>query len=473
MKNKLPPGPRGLPIIGNLLELGARPHESLTNLAKIHGPLMTIQLGLHTTIVATSAEMAKEILLKNDQAFLGRPIPHAVTAEHNYQRSVAWLSGGPKWKSLRKICNTHLFTPQRIDLLQGLRNEMINNGMVKSIQEACDAKQGVNIGRIVFGTTLNLLSNSMFSGDMLGYKSINAIEELKILIGKIMELSGKPNLSDYFPFLKPFDPQGIKKQIKISYDHLHELIDGIVGQRIKKRETCSDRYGDFLDILLDQTKDCGTDEFNREDAIILLADLFIGGTDTTTTTTEWAMTELIRNPKIMEKAKQELVETIGKGKILQEKDTIQLPYLQSIIKETMRLHTTAPLLLPHMAQMDVEICGYTIPKHTQVIVNAWALARDPTYWDNPTEFIPERFMNSGIDFRGTNFYFVPFSSGRRICPGVALGIRIMCLELASLIYHFDWELPNGMAINEMDMGDKFGTTLQKATPLIAIPQLAA
>ncbi|KDP25562.1 hypothetical protein JCGZ_20718 [Jatropha curcas] len=254
---------------------------------------------------------------------------------------------------------------------------------------------------------------------------------------------------------------------------MHELIEGIVGQRIKRRETSSERYGDFLDILLDQTKECGPDDFDREDVIILLADLFIGGTDTTTTTMEWVMAELLHNPNMMAKAKQELVETIGKEKTIEEKDIIQLPYLQSILKETMRLHTTAPLLLPHKAKMDIEICGYTIPKDTKVLVNAWALARDPKYWDDPTEFLPERFMKLGIDFRGTCFYYVPFSSGRRICPGLGLGVRMMSLLLASLIHQFDWKLPNGMAINDMDMSDQFGTTLQKATPLTAIPLLAS
>lgn len=272
-RKKLPPGPRGLPIIGNLFAIGDRPHESLAKLAKIHGPLMTIQLGFNTTVVATSAEMAKEILLKNDQAFLGRPIPHAVTAEHNYELSVAWLSGGPKWRSLRKICNSQIFTPQRLDALQGLRNQMMN-GMVKAITQASEAKEPINIGRLVFGTTLNLLSNSMFCVDILDSKS-NAIEELKQLIGKIMELSGKPNLSDFFPFLKPLDPQGIKREIKISYDHMHSLLDGIVGQRLKRRKSSSERYGDFLDILLDQSQvSSGSEELSREDVIILLAVIF-------------------------------------------------------------------------------------------------------------------------------------------------------------------------------------------------------
>lgn len=199
----------------------------------------------------------------------------------------------------------------------------------------------------------------------------------------------------------------------------------------------------------------------------------MGGIDTTATTTEWTMAELLRNPGIMAKAKQELAETIGLGRSVEEKDILKLPYLQSVLKETMRLHPTAPLLLPHCTETNVEICGYTIPKHTQVFVNAWAIARDPAYWDEPTMFMPERFMGSEVDFRGTNFTFLPFGSGRRSCPGLSLALRMLSLTLGSLIHHFDWKLPDGVTPENMDMKDKFGVTLEKAVPLVATPKAVA
>ena len=185
-KRKLPPGPMGLPIIGSLLTIGDRPHESLAKLAKTHGPLMTVKLGSVTTIVASSTEMAREILQKNDQDFLGRPIPDAVTAEIDYDLSVAWLPGGPQWRKLRKLCNSQIFTTKRLDALQGLRHQMMDS-MVHRVVEASEAGKTIDIGRLVFGTTLSSLSNSMFSVELLDPKS-NAIKELKVLIGKIMEL---------------------------------------------------------------------------------------------------------------------------------------------------------------------------------------------------------------------------------------------------------------------------------------------
>lgn len=181
------------------------------------------------------------------------------------------------------------------------------------------------------------------------------------------------------------------------------------------------------------------------------------------------MTELVLNPEIMSKAKKELEETIGKCKPVEESDIARLPYLQAIIKETFRLHPPVPLLLPRKAERDVDICGFTIPKDAQVMVNVWAIGRDPTLWDNPTLFSPERFLGSEIDIKGRNFELAPFGAGRRICPGMMLAIRMLLLMLGSLINSFDWKLEDGMKTEDVDMDEKFGITLQKAQPLRVVP----
>lgn len=181
------------------------------------------------------------------------------------------------------------------------------------------------------------------------------------------------------------------------------------------------------------------------------------------------MAELLKNPIILAKAKQELQDKITPGKPVQEQDISHLPYFDAIIKETMRLHPTAPLLLPHRSEEQVKVSGFTIPKHTQVFVNIWSISRDPLYWDEPTVFKPERFTSMEFDYRGKDFAFIPFSAGRRICPGLNLAVRMVSLIVASLVQNFDWKLPNGMMPKELDMSDKFGVTLQKAEPLVAIP----
>ncbi|EYU18261.1 hypothetical protein MIMGU_mgv1a017788mg [Erythranthe guttata] len=169
-------------------------------------------------------------------------------------------------------------------------------------------------------------------------------------------------------------------------------------------------------------------------------ELFIGGTDSSTPTVEWAMTEHIRNPNILSKLRQKLSEKITNGKTVQEQDLPQLPYLTAVIKETMRLHP--PI--------------------------AYTLAPEPKSWDGFTCFVPERFLDSDIDFRGRVFSFIPFSSGRRICPGMNLGLRMVSLILATLVQKFDWKLPYEMAPEDMDITDRFGLTLRKAQPLVLI-----
>ena len=181
------------------------------------------------------------------------------------------------------------------------------------------------------------------------------------------------------------------------------------------------------------------------------------------------MTELIRNPDIMIKAKKELEETIGSGIPLEESDIYKLPYLQAIIKETLRLHPPVPFLLPRKAERDVDIGGYTIPKDAQVMVNVWTISRDPTLWENPTLFSPERFIGSDIDVKGRNFELAPFGAGRRICPGLLLANRMLLLMLGSLINSFDWKLEDGVKLEDIDMTEKFGITLQKAQPLRVVP----
>lgn len=181
------------------------------------------------------------------------------------------------------------------------------------------------------------------------------------------------------------------------------------------------------------------------------------------------MAELLRNPPVLAKAKQELSQNITPCHIIQEQDIPHLSYLDAVLKEAMRLHPTAPLLLPHRAEQEVEIHGYTIPRHTQVFVNAWYILRCPAYWDDPTSFKPDRFLNSETDFRGRNFSYIPFGAGRRICPGLNLGVRMVSVMLANLVHNFDWEMPDGLKPENMNMKDRFGITLQKDEPLVAIP----
>ncbi|XP_061374304.1 geraniol 8-hydroxylase-like [Gastrolobium bilobum] len=464
-KPKLPPGPSRLPIIGNLLELGQMPHQSLAKLAEIHGPVMSLKLGKITTVVISSAEMAREVLLTHDQFLSNRTIPQSVSVLNHEHYSLAFIPVSPLWRDLRKICNGQLFAHKTLDASQDVRRKKVQQ-LLGDVQKSSQIGEAVDIGREAFKTTINLLSNTIFSVDLV--RSAGTAGEFKDLVTNITKLVGSPNIADFFPVLKKIDPQGVKRKQTKNVAEVLDIFDNLIRQRLKLRESSgSDTHNDMLDALLNISKE---NEMMDKTMIEHLAhDLFVAGTDTTTSTLEWAMTELVLNPEIMSKAKKELEEMIGKGKPVEESDISRLPYLQAIIKETFRLHPPVPLLLPRKAAKDVDISGFTIPKDAQVLVNVWTIARDPTLWKNSTLFSPERFLESEIDIKGHNFELAPFGAGRRICPGMMLAIRMLLLMLGSLINSFDWKLEDGMKPEDMDMEEKFGITLQKATPLRVVP----
>ncbi|KAJ0564988.1 putative cytochrome P450 [Helianthus annuus] len=200
---------------------------------------------------------------------------------------------------------------------------------------------------------------------------------------------------------------------------------------------------------------------------VQLQELFLAGTETSSNTTEWAMTELLLNPDMFSRVREEVSTTVGENGKIQEAKLLDLPYLQAVIKETMRLHLAVPLLVPHKTETEVKLGEYIVPKNTQILVNAWAMARDPKYWENPMTFKPERFLENELEYKGQHFEFIPFGSGRRMCPGIPLAQRVVSLMVATFVYHCDWNLPH--ATEEMDMDDIYGLTLLRTTPLVATP----
>ena len=196
--------------------------------------------------------------------------------------------------------------------------------------------------------------------------------------------------------------------------------------------------------------------------------MVVGGGDTSSNTMEFAMTEIMNQPKVMSQIQQELDAVVGKHNIVEESHIHQLPYLEAVIKETLRLHSPVPLLVPRYPSETCTVGGYTIPKGSQIFINVWAIHRDPTKWENPLKFDPERFLNNNNkwDYSGSEFSYMPFGSGRRICPGIGMAERLVMYSLATLLHSFDWEVPPG---EKLDLSDKFGVILKKKIPLVAIP----
>ncbi|KAM5574527.1 geraniol 8-hydroxylase [Rosa sericea] len=470
---RLPPGPKPFPLIGNLFELGDKPHLSLTKLSQNYGPIMSLKLGRITTIVVSSSTMAKEILRTNDQLFCNRTIPDALRDIGHY--SLGWIPVSTRWRNLRKICTSHLFHTKVLDANQENRRVKVQE-LIASVNDCMVKGLAIDIGKAAFKTTLNLLSRTIFSVDLADDSSSSSemTREFKKIVNGIVEEAGKPNLGDYFPVIRKIDPQGIRRRFMNYYNKMLGLIESVISQRLECRK--GGDYvtsNDMLDALINLSEEKNEEDLKNSEVVEnLFVALFVAGTDTTSATLEWAMAELLHNPKSLSKAQEELDQMIGKGKPIEETDIARLPYLQAIIKETFRLHPTVPLLLPRKAETDVEIGGYIVPKGAQVLVNVWAIGRDPGLWDNPNSFMPDRFLglDNQFDVMGKNFELIPFGGGRRICPGLPLAMRMLHLMLGSLINCFDWKLEDGVVPETMNMEDKFGLTLQMAQPLKVVPQ---
>ncbi|KAM0018755.1 putative cytochrome P450 [Helianthus debilis subsp. tardiflorus] len=195
----------------------------------------------------------------------------------------------------------------------------------------------------------------------------------------------------------------------------------------------------------------------------IMLDVFNAGTDTTSTSLDWAIGELLRNPHTMKKLQQE-AHTVGQGReMITEDDLDNMPYLKAVLKEALRLHVPAPLLVPRESTKDVKLLGYDIPSGSQVMINAWAIARDPLIWEEPEEFRPERFLNNKMDYKGLDFEFVPFGAGRRGCPGINFAMIINEIVLANLVYKFEFSL---LGNEPIDMTESDGLTVHRKFPIL-------
>ncbi|KAL3362220.1 hypothetical protein AABB24_014880 [Solanum stoloniferum] len=460
---QLPPGPTPWPVIGNIFHMGKMPHITLTNFAKIYGPLMSLRLGTQCLVVGSSSSAAIEILKTHDRILSGRHVPNAVPAKGSDldKISMGWNSEcHNEWRYLRTLCRTELFSGKVLESQAYMREKK-----VMELVEFLRSKEGqvVNIGELVFATVLNMLSNVLISKDMIHLEEETEDSEIKSLVRGIVEVGSAPNISDFYPILGKLDLQGLRKKSTDLVTKFCSIWEPIIEERRNNRENDSSSQQDFLETLLDNG-------FTNDHINQLFMELLSAGSDTSTTAIEWAMAELLKNVETMKKVQEELEIELSESDYLKESQELQMSYVQACVKETFRLHPPAPLLLPHRAIETCQVMNYTIPKDAQILVNVWAITRDPFIWEEPDMFRPQRFLSSDMDFKGNDFEFLPFSAGRRMCPGMPMAAIKIPSVLASLVHFFDWELPHGKCPVELDMTEKFGVTLQKKEPLLLIPK---
>ncbi|KAI4974311.1 hypothetical protein ZWY2020_047591 [Hordeum vulgare] len=297
-RRNLPPGPRPLPLVGNLLSLGALPHRSLARLAERHGPIMALRLGTVTTVVASSADAARDILQRHDAAFSGRFVLDGTHVSAHYTHSMVWLpASSPRWRALRKVCAGELFAPHRLDMHQSLRREKVQQ-LVSHVTELAREGTPVAVGGLAFTTALNLLSSTIFSTDLADLDDRHVKPgEFKAILAELNVTVGLPNLSDFIPEVAWLDLQGLRRRIEGLFHRLHAIMDEQIERHMLDRAATGDpTKKNFLDVLLDYRNTDDDKGFERQTLLSLLSDLFSAGTDTSSATVEWAMAELLLNP---------------------------------------------------------------------------------------------------------------------------------------------------------------------------------
>uniref|UniRef100_A0A803M8T6 Cytochrome P450 n=1 Tax=Chenopodium quinoa TaxID=63459 RepID=A0A803M8T6_CHEQI len=338
--------------------------------------------------------MAKEVMKTHDALLCNRPsILLAEVAFYNLS-NLALSPYGDYWRQVGKITTLELFTARRVQVFRPIiEDEVVDFVKFLASQSGSVVNVSSKIFSILFNITLRIGMN----------KKGKDGEEFKTLIGDMTAISSGFSIGDLYPSLKFISTiSGMKGQLQGIEDQEEDLIDVLL--KFHKDNLC-------LDTNFSLTT-------NNIKAIVL--ELFGAASETSSTVIEWAISELLKNPIKMKKAQDELV-----------------------IKETLRLHPPFPCLTPRESLARCEIDGYEIPSKTRVLINAWAIGRNPKHWTNPGEFNPERFEESSIDYKGMHFELIPFGSGRRVCPGIGLSIATIELVLAMLLYHFDWKIPNG------------------------------
>lgn len=444
---------------------GTIPHQKLYHLIPEFGPVLRLKLGSVNTLVIQSANAAAELFKNHDQVFCDRKCGDVFSALDYNKGSLIMGRYGPYWRMLRRLCMSELMSAKNINQTVHIRRKCVQEMALNLEKEEGE----VNLSYVLFIMTFNLIGNLVLSRD-LADKGSKEGREFQEAMQKFIEWAAMPNVSDFLPSLKWLDLQGIKKNMERDMGRVMEIIGRFVKDRIEEKKTVKEKEAkDFLDVVLEHQ--AGTEELTDHNVVIFILELFIAGSETSSNTMEWAMAELLRSPDTRRKAKEELDRVVGPSREVEESDMEQLPYLQAVIKETLRLHPPGPFLIPRNSMADSNFMGYFIPKDTQVLVNAWAIGRDPDAWVDPLVFKPERFLGSKIDYKGQNFEFIPFGSGRRICAGMLLAHRFLHLGLATLLHRFNWVLPTNTTPESLDMSEKNGIAVRKLVPLKAIPKM--
>ncbi|XP_057781927.1 premnaspirodiene oxygenase-like [Salvia miltiorrhiza] len=447
----LPPGPKKLPIIGNLhLVSSGLDFRSFRDLSQQYGPIMHLKLGSRDIIVVSSPEIAKEILKDNDPVFAERPLNMLFWFNNS---DIFFSPYGEYWRQMRKICTLELLSTKNVRSFCSIRNDEVSH-LVDSIRVS--AGEPVNLTEKIISFMSSIICRTAFG------KVCKDKDSVPWLVKEAIGLSATSPVSDIFPSSKI--AQALSWRTKLRFIRMRRqinvILDGIIDDHETNRKDSRRGNGvfdnkDLVDVLLG-IKESGGMKFpiNYVDIKGIILDMLHAGTDTSSSTVHWAMTELLRHPQVMAKAQAEIRKVVkekGNTHSMEEEDIQKLNYLRLVIMETLRLHPPCTLI-PRLSREKCKIGGYTIPAKSNVVVNAWAMHRDPKYWTDSESFKPERFANeASLDITGSDSRYLPFGSGKRICAGVTFGWVGVSFILAHLLHHFDWKLPHGVHAQDLNI----------------------
>ncbi|KAJ4899857.1 hypothetical protein Rs2_13808 [Raphanus sativus] len=441
-----PPSPWRLPIIGNFHQLSLSPHRSFRSLSLRYGPLMLLHFGRVPVLVVSSAEVAHDVLKTHDRIFANRPMTKAIGKVMKGGRDIAFAPYGEYWRNMKTLCNMHLLNNKMVRSFHKQREEEISTLMEK-LEKASSSSSIVNLSQLFITLTSDVMSKVALGRK---YSSDEGTVDIKTLVKTFARVFGTFPVAEYIPSLAWID-------------------------WIRRLENADNKRTGFVETLLSIQREKITPfVFDRTDLKLVIMDMFIGGTATASSVLEWTMTELIRHPECMKKLRDEICSVSTHNSYVNEDDVEKMNYLNAVIKETLRLHPPVSILLPRLLSEDVRLKGYDIAAGTQVMINAWAIQRDNATWGpDAEEYKPERHLNSSLDFQGQDYKFIPFGSGRRLCPGIRLGLVLVEVTIANLVKRFDWRVQAGPhGVDMPDLAEAAGIEACRKYPLIVFPSSA-
>ncbi|XP_077866873.1 steroid 17-alpha-hydroxylase/17,20 lyase-like [Saccoglossus kowalevskii] len=445
----MPPGPRGLPIIGSLLSITQNMHLDFLNMAKKYGDVFTIKLGSHQVVVLNNYELILEALVKKQFDFAGRP--HTFTGDMFSEggQDIALSDFGTTWKLHRKIAHQAIR-----DYVSGRKLErLIREDAFPLLQEILEENDGKSIHP---RPLVLLLVNNIMAQFCFGQKYTLDDPEFKSimkLVDDFVEIGGNGLVADIIPWLAYIPTKGVREIRKMTDVFLRMMYDKFYEH---KKKFDKDKLHDLIDYLLNvqrqaqEDKTENIDSLNDTRLVQTVSDLFGAGIDTTTHTLDWAIMFLVHHPDVQAKVAREIDDVIGGEQFPLISDRPRMPYCDAVIHEVMRVRTVAPMSVPHKAMVDSTIGGYNIPKDTWVMINLWAVQMDKKHWDNPEEFKPERFLEKDGTLKPKQDNFMPFSAGRRVCLGESLAKPEIFLLFTSLFQRFQFSHVPGKALPQLD-----------------------